>query len=265
MSSSDFQAQSFVTGDHADGYTVDTIEMKTGAPGSQTTVTIREDSSGSPGNVVATLTNPPAWTTDGLSTFTAPAGTTLNARRTYWVSVNEGTSTSDALAFHIVPGNTDTGASGWSMADTRLFRTDEGNSWNASANSLIMAVTGAAILSDDATLSALALTERSTTTAVELAPAFAADTAGYRAWVGNEVSYVTVRATKSHAGARVAIAGDRFTGTPDVAVLDLEPGRNTVRVTVTAADGSTQRTTRRWWCARPGRRRATRWRSSPPT
>ena len=101
----------------------------------------------------------------------------------------------------------------------------------------------AAPASTDATLSALALTAGTTSTPVALSPVFASGTTtGYRAWVVNSVSSVTVTATKNDSNATVAIANDDDTGTPGSAVLSLSEGRNTVTVTVTAEDGSTTKT-----------------------
>ena len=45
---------------------------------------------------MATLTNPGTLTADSLNTFTAPAGTTLAASTTYWITVNEGISSNRA-------------------------------------------------------------------------------------------------------------------------------------------------------------------------
>ena len=101
----------------------------------------------------------------------------------------------------------------------------------------------AAPASTDATLSALALTAGTTSTPVALSPVFAGGTTtGYRAWVVNSVSSVTVTATKNDSNATVAIANDDDTGTPGSAVLSLSEGRNTITVTVTAEDGSTTKT-----------------------
>ena len=88
--------------------------------------------------------------------------------------------------------------------------------------------------STDAMLSALSLGSDGT-----LVPAFANDKREYRFWVANGVSSVTVRASRMHSGATVAIAGDSDTSTPETATQALSAGRNTVTVTVTAEDGST--------------------------
>ena len=86
------QAQAFDTGAHAAGYTVSEVQLwiLRGSATTETSVKIREDDDGEPGDLVATLTNPEMFSGDSLHTFTAPEGTTLNASTTYWISVNEG-------------------------------------------------------------------------------------------------------------------------------------------------------------------------------
>ena len=88
----DYEAQSFETGANAGGYTVSGIDMQLGfASGYSTTVKIRENNADNePGDLVATLTNPGTLTDNSLNTFTAPAGTRLDASTTYWITVNEG-------------------------------------------------------------------------------------------------------------------------------------------------------------------------------
>ena len=66
-------------------------------PGSSTSVKIRKNNADNePGDLVATLANPTSLTADSLNTFTAPAGTTLAASTTYWITVNEGISSNRA-------------------------------------------------------------------------------------------------------------------------------------------------------------------------
>ena len=88
----DIQAQRFVTGANADGYTIFEVWLRVGTgSGAATSVKIREDdSSGLPGALVATLTNPGTLMNNSLNKFTAPAGTTLDANKAYWITVNEG-------------------------------------------------------------------------------------------------------------------------------------------------------------------------------
>ncbi len=226
--SNDFQAQSFMTGADAGGYTVSSIAIRAGsvASGETTAVTIREDSGGEPGTVLATLSNP-ASLSGGFNTFAAPANTILAASTTYWVYVNDGIADS-RIAFTTVAGDTDTGAAGWSIGNSRVSRSSETDSWSAADESLVITVNGEAVTPPDATLSALALGA-----GVALSPAFDAATKEYRAWVANSVASVTVTATGNDDGATVAIAGDDDTATPDTATISLDAGRNTITVTVT--------------------------------
>ena len=88
------------------------------APGDTTTVSIRENSgSNLPGDVVATLTNPATFTSTALNVFTAPADTTLDANTTYWLSVNEGVSSTLTLSFRQTDEDGETGESGWSIGN----------------------------------------------------------------------------------------------------------------------------------------------------
>ena len=88
--------------------------------------------------------------------------------------------------------------------------------------------------SDDATLSALSLTD--------IDVAFFPETTVYTADVDHEVASTTVTATPAYAGASVVIAdadGSTDGGSRAVALAE---GANTITVTVTAADGVTTRT-----------------------
>lgn len=79
---------------------------------------------------------------------------------------------------------------------------------------------------------------------VPLAPAFAPDTLGYTADVGNGVGTVTVTATTAHAGATLTVEGaSAASGTASAAVA-LGVGTTTIDVAVTAQDGTTARTYR---------------------
>ena len=94
--------------------------------GRSTTVKIRENNADNePGDLVATLTDPASLTADSLNTFTAPAGTTLAASKTYWLTVGEGISSNRAQVSPDAFGNDETGETGWSIGDGSLWRTDE--------------------------------------------------------------------------------------------------------------------------------------------
>jgi hypothetical protein len=88
----------------------------------------------------------------------------------------------------------------------------------------------------DATLSGLAVTADAAD-AITLTPTFASGTTEYRAWVANDVTPVTLTATKNDSNATVAITGDDDAATPGEAEFDLDEGANTLEVVVTAEDG----------------------------
>ena len=98
------------------------------------------------------------------------------------------------------------------------------------------AVTETRAKSDDASLSALSLSE------VTLTPTFTSGTTAYTASVGNDVTETTVTATKAHTEARVKVTpSDADAGTTGHQV-NLAVGDTVVSVTVTAEDGTTMQT-----------------------
>ena len=95
-------------------------------------------------------------------------------------------------------------------------------------------VDGGPTTSDDATLSALALS------GVTLAPTFVSATEDYTATVGNAVTETTVTATPTHSGATVAFKdGDDNALTNPVT---LAVGANVIKAVVTAEDTTTMKT-----------------------
>ena len=88
---------------------------------------IREDSSGAPGSELATFTNPSSIVV-GSNTFTAPSSTTLAASTTYWISVSEGVSSGRAQ-LDVLGDDSETGLTGWTIGNGRLFRNSEASSW----------------------------------------------------------------------------------------------------------------------------------------
>ena len=99
---------------------------------------------------------------------------------------------------------------------------------------------GGTTTSNDATLSGLALADSGGDT-ISLGETFVPATTTYTASVANGIDTVTLTATKNDSNATVVIASDDNTGTPGVAELDLIVGSNTLTVTVTAQDGTTER------------------------
>ena len=143
-SSSAFQAQSFTTGGHADGYAISEIGLRFRRTSSLTrhaSVNLREDNSGVPGDLVATFTRPAIYTSEGLNNYTAPVGTEVSANTRYWVSVHEGLDS--RLGLRLTPSYSQTGAAGWSIGNDRLFRSEETDSWSTSTiNVLSMSIKG---------------------------------------------------------------------------------------------------------------------------
>ena len=142
--SSNFLAQSFETGANATGYTVTEIQVRVSTATSRSTLlTIREDDGGEPGALVATFINPASPTSQSLNTFTAPANTTLEASTTYWISVNEGISSS-RMSFAATSGDDETGEMGWSIGNDRLYRGSETSNWETDTVNLVLAIKGTA-------------------------------------------------------------------------------------------------------------------------
>ena len=236
-------AQRFVTGAAADEFIISEVQIQLAvAAGKDTTITIKENTtSDRPGNLVATLTNPATLTSNSLNTFTAPAGTTLAANTSYWITVNEGFTEQDGVSFPITDSNAQTGEAGWSIDDRFLWKIAHTTSWYVAQESLLIAIRGTAAVSTDATLSDLTLADVDSKP-VALNPAFESATVHYTASVPHSTDSVTLAATKNDSNATAAITDDDDTSTPDEAQLALVVGPNTLTVTVTAEDGSTTRT-----------------------
>ena len=234
--------QSVEAGANADGYTVSEVDVYlVSGSGRSTSVSIRENNaSDKPGALVATLTNPGTLTSNSLNTFTAPAGTTLAASKTYWITTNEGISSNRANVGR-VGGGGQIGEPGWTIGNDSLFRTAETSDWDTSGNILMIEIRGTSggyTASTDATLSDLALEDGD---GIAIPLAFASDDYEYEVSVVNGIDAVTLSATKNDSNAMVVITNDDDqTGSPEEAVLDLSVGPNTLTVTVTAEDGSTE-------------------------
>ena len=234
-------AQRVRTGMNTDGYTISEVDIRLKLVSGSTSVSIRKNASGEPGDLVAALTNPRNLSPNSRNTFTAPVGTRLNASRSYWITVSEGISNRAQLAF--TTSNSQTGAQGWSIDNDRLYRSSDSDDWTNSDSALVIAIKGTAGItaSTDATLSDLTLADDDGN-AISLTPTFALDTTSYTASVANGIDAVTLTAMTNDSNAMVAITSDDDTTSPGEAELDLIVGSNTLTVTVTAEDGSTMET-----------------------
>ena len=249
--SSAFLAQRVTTGPNAFGYTIAEVGVFISniGPTTTTVVSIREnDSSNTPGDLVATLDNPATFTNDALNMFTAPSNTTIDGESThYWITVNDGL-TSNRGNFRGTTGDGQTGETGWSIGNARLWRSSESSAWNTDSVNLVISVRGSArtsTASDDATLSDLEL-EDDSGTAITLSPSFVSGTTTYTAPVVNSVDEITIAPTVNDSNATYEVQNnsgtaltDSDTGTAGFQVA-LSVGANIIKVEVTAEDNSTE-------------------------
>ena len=143
-------AQSFTTGPNAGGYSISKIRIRLFAsepPSSSdgSFVTIKTDVAGSPGTIVATLNNPATFRQSALNGFTAPAGTTLKPDTTYWIVINEG-STSGLTVANTNSDGEDSGSlegpGAWMIGDGSKWRRQGTTEWNDSSASRVIKVRG---------------------------------------------------------------------------------------------------------------------------
>ena len=245
---SSINAQSFVTGFNAGGYTISAVQIRLKSVSGKTTVVrIREDDNGNPGDLVATLTNPASLSSYEINTFTAPPGTTLAASTTYWITTSEGVFILSRLTSALTGATAEIGEPGWSIGDGRLYRSRDREPWfTETQSSLMIAIKGTAIgaASDDATLGALTVDDG--TSDLTLDPAFAPGTLAYAAEVDNAVTTVTLTAMTTANDASVSAVTLNGTAIADVDFTDgitvspLLVGDNEIDVTVTAENGDTR-------------------------
>ena len=132
----DISATSFTTGTASSGYTLTEVAVGfiSNAAGAQTTVKIRNDDAGEPGDtVVATLTGSLNTASDNY-TFTPPAGLVLAASTTYWLVVNEGVTGTRGKSQVSQPTRLNIQTPDWSLGTTRLHRAPGTAAWTTQAN-----------------------------------------------------------------------------------------------------------------------------------
>ena len=163
-------AQGFTTGANSSGYTLSNIQVRTwsGPTGSETlTVTLNDDNSGEPGDVVATLENP-ATVENGLMTYTAPVNTKLAARTTYYVVFSYSADTGGPALNSPTTNHEDSGrVPPWSIDDDRHERDrDPVGAWTTDPSGLEIKVNGG--LAPDTTAPVLRKRELIDTTTLTL-------------------------------------------------------------------------------------------------
>ena len=146
-------ATAFTTGANSTGYTISSVGiLLSEVENKSTSVAIRENNNGQPGDLVAQLTNPNSLTVTNLvtrvvNTFTAPTETMLAANTIYFLVFNDGrkSSNSSNMAVYTTASNAQTGADGWSIADASITRLAGGSTFNVnSSQSILFLISGTA-------------------------------------------------------------------------------------------------------------------------
>ena len=121
-------AQQFTTGSNEHGYVLTEVRIHLRSVVTNTTrtyVTVNSDDSGSPGAVLATLSNPSSFTANSVNNFTLTTALALTKDTKYWVVVNDGLTLSQALSVGRLESSTDEDSdslTGWSIANNRRWR-----------------------------------------------------------------------------------------------------------------------------------------------
>ena len=252
LGSSDF-AQSFTTGANATGYTLSSIELKLDSSNSTATPAVKLYSGSANGTAEATTFTGPAMLDAASSknyAFTPTSTVTLLGSTTYWVVAE---ATTD-VRWNVtgVSEDTITPATGWIVADNYEFRAAalSTGSFTRNTDQFVLQIRvngtlGGVVLSNDATLSALALENASDDSAIIISPVFASGTTSYTASVDNDVDEITINPTVNESHATF-----EYLDSSDTAITDADSGKtgqqvslvegaNTIKVKVTAQDTTT--------------------------
>ena len=203
-------AAQFTTGGNPNGYTVSEVRLPISVPTAGVTpvVSFYSDVSGDPGASIKTLTNPASITvssTPAEATFDAD-DYKLTANTSYWIVVENPHASLLVRLAVIREDLEDAGfAPGWSIGNVSRLRTIGGTFSDVGVSQVMqIAIKGALATgpSDDATLSALALTDPDST-AITLDPTFASGVESYTATVANAVSQIKVEPTKNDDNASI--------------------------------------------------------------
>ena len=145
-------AQQFTASATADSHNLEYAAFSFGTIGDtftvsgEITVTLNGDSSGSPGDVLCTLTNPATFSSSGLHEFHAPIGPAcpqLAAGGTYYFVIERANSNTSAISLEInaVQAATDVGSSdGWSVSYDYHQYTDSTSTWAQSTSGVNMII-----------------------------------------------------------------------------------------------------------------------------
>ena len=256
--------QGFTTGSESGGYTLGSIDAVVGnAPTTQaqrdtirvelwSAVAPGETDAGKPNAKLLDLTVPAHPITAGTVSFPAPANTTLAASTKYFVYIRVTGSFALNMATTVSDDEDSGGATGWSIENTTYYVSGGGFIKNATSPDLAGKIAVKAAQSSPLDLSALTAesstdgTDFSAMSGAEaLAPAFDADTTGYRATVGNDVTHVRLTPTLADSGSSVKVGKAGTTLAPVTsgsasAAIALDVGDNAITVEVTDTDSNTR-------------------------
>ena len=144
------QAQTFTTGDNAGGYTLSGVRVDIagntyGADDTARVSIYTADSDGKPDALKYTLTNP-STVSDGLNTFTAPAGATLEKETEYAVVVEQtGSGNFSIRATDSNDQSSDEASAGWVIRNNRWWRNSDAGAWSSNDRKLRIGVSGAVV------------------------------------------------------------------------------------------------------------------------
>ena len=141
-------AQQFTTGSNPSGYNLTSVGVKLyqSLPAvGLIRVRILEDNSGSPGTSLVTLQNPASASENAVNTFIAPANTTLDAGKRYYVEVSKNGAAGVNIWMTNRSGEDSGGDPDWSIRNGRHWFSDISGNWlTSSTASLKIEVKGSA-------------------------------------------------------------------------------------------------------------------------
>ena len=233
-------AQEFTTGPHQGAYEVSGLELSfiDGVNTSRFKVSLKESNSGRPGRKIFEFPTPRRINRFTPTTFVPPA----NAPRlwpdtSYFVVIEEKAAGEASTCWSEAGGTGESGAAGWSVADTRL----------GGGKPLWIAVRGSATESNEAALSSLRVTDESGA-AIALTPRFRPETTRYTATAPSSANTITVTAPAAYGATDVTfvdaaeepIADDDTT--EDGLQTTLAIGANIINTVVATQNGTATKT-----------------------
>ncbi len=229
------RATAFETGSST--YTLSSVGVYTLVPTGSTTpaVAIYGDNGGKPGTLLATMTmRASTIIRTGVSTFTAPAGTTLSASTTYWV-VTSNSAATDGQGFRVGVINNATpdsgAAAGWSIGSARSKSDITDTSWVGDSFRILFQIRGTTGSTGNAPTVANTIPDQAATVATPFSYVFPTNT--FSDTDGDTLAYTATRADGAVLPTWLTFtdATRAFSGTPQAGDV------GTVSVKVTASDG----------------------------